>query len=284
MHVLSIPAGPVISTNGDPNWTQFDFFSRPRPAGSGGRLVDMDDVWDGLILWVDPTIRIFAVWSDEALSTDTQQHILNDLVRPKLLAFDGQLVLHGGLSGTATGAIGFIGGSGQGKSTLTASLHETGLSLISDDAFVVQAGTAAPRAHRLYPSLRLFPDSLSRLFPAAPVTSAVAENTDKRRVPFEVGPPEAPLLALFVLADPADTIRAERLTPAEACMEIIANSFSFDRNDPAEARGRLARAADLARLLPVFDLHYPRDYAALSDVHACIFETLGLAPPDKASA
>ena len=132
---------------------------------------------------------------------------------------------------------------------------------------------------RLYPSLRLFPDSLSRLFPAAPVTSAVAENTDKRRVPFEVGPPEAPLLALFVLADPADTIRAERLTPAEACMEIIANSFSFDRNDPAEARGRLARAADLARLLPVFDLHYPRDYAALSDVHACIFETLGLAPP-----
>lgn len=284
MHILPVPPAMLGCSIGlSDDWTQVAAFSWSDQAGSNGKTIDIDELFEGLVLWADKTTRRFAVWSDTVLCDDTKIHIVNDFVRPKLLALDGYLVMHGGLSGSIAGGIGFIGESGQGKSTLTASLHGSGMPLISDDTFAVQAGHGTHRARRVYPSLRLFPDSLEWLFPDAQMTTAVAENTNKRRVPFYAGPPDAPLQALFVLSKPAEDICAVRLTQADACMKIIANSFAFDRNDPVEARTRLGKAAELARTVPVFDLRYPRDYAALKAVHCCILNALNLTPPDKAS-
>jgi hypothetical protein len=129
-------------------------------------------------------------------------------------------------------------------------------------------------AERLYPSLRLFPDSLDHLFPVSPETSPVADYSDKRRVPFDPGPPSAPLSALFRLTDPGECIQATRLAPAAACMAIIENAFALDAEDAQETRRRFAQAAQAAQVIPVFDLTYPRDYTRLSEVHAAIFTAL----------
>lgn len=151
---------------------------------------------------------------------------------------------------------------------------------MSDDAILVRPGATGYRAERLYPSLRLFPDSLDWLFPGADNTSVVADYTEKRRVPFAEGPESAPLVALFRLADPSDDIRITRLPPADACMAIIANAFSLDPSDSQETRRRFSQAAEAARHIPVYDLHHPRDYAALPDIHTRILSVIGLSLPE----
>ena len=150
---------------------------------------------------------------------------------------------------------------------------------MSDDAVIVKKQGDTYRVERVHPSLRLFPDSLEQLFAAAGPTAPVADYTDKRHVTFTPGPDSAPLLALFRLVDPANDIHISRLAPAEACMALIANSFALDASNLLETRKRFAKATEVARCIPVYDLHYPRDYAAIPEVHARIFETIGMSVP-----
>jgi hypothetical protein len=233
----------------------------------------------GVNLLIDPNKHNFALSYDVRPSTETLTHLLADLILPRLLAYDGHFVLHCGTVNGPSGAFGFIGPSGHGKSTMTASLHLRGMPLMSDDAVVVKKQGDTYRVERIYPSLRLFPDSLEQLFAAAEPTAPVADYTDKRHVTFAPGPDSAPLLALFRLVDPANDINISRLAPAETCMALIANSFALDASNSLETRKRFAKATDVARCIPVYDLHYPRDYAAIPEVHARIFETIGMSDP-----
>jgi hypothetical protein len=221
------------------------------------------------------TRELFLTWTD-TFDQSCWFHVLSDLVLPRLIAYDGALVVHCGAVDSPAGAIGLIAPSGQGKSTLAGSLHARGFPLISDDAMILHSDGTGYRTERLYPSLRLFPDSLAHLMPEVDGTVPMADFTEKRRVPFVEGPMNAPLAALFRLADPSDDIRITSLTPAEACMAIIANSFALDASDPEETKRRFAQAAEGARNIPVYDLRYPRDYAALPEVHAAIFQAIGL--------
>ena len=49
-------------------------------------------------------------------------------------------------------------------------------------------------------------------------------------------------------------------------MAVLRNSFQLDLSDQANVARLLQQAADLARHVPVFALHYPRDYARLPAV------------------
>jgi GTPase SAR1 family protein len=208
----------------------------------------------------------------------TLEHLLLDLLLPRLLAHDGKLVLHGGMSQNADCALCFVGPSGSGKSTLTGSLAARGYPLMSDDAVVLSPSADGWMAARIYPSLRLFPDTLDHLFPGETRTSEVADYTTKRRVPFTPGAEASPAAAVFRLRDSScqDEIRIARLSQAKACMALIENSFALDAADPAEARQRFALASAAAQDIPVYDLHYPRKYDALADVQGRILEAVGL--------
>ena len=258
------------------NWAQFPDVS-PNDIGPVLSFPEkIESVVDGIDLLFDSQKRLFALSYFGNRSAETISHALIDLVFPRLLAYDGHLVLHCGLVNSPNGALGFIGESGTGKSTLTASLHNQGYPLMGDDAGVLRQVHGTCYAERLSPSLRLFPDSIGQLFPSAGSTSPVADYTDKQHVPFERGPDVAPLAAVFRLADPSKSIRVARLSQAEACIALIANSFALDPTEKNEASRRLSKAVDVARRVPIFDLYYPRDYAAIPDVHTKIFETVEL--------
>lgn len=227
-------------------------------------------------LYLDmPQRRAFALY-DGMQSRNTLEHCLKDLVLPRLLASDGQLVLHGSLVATAAGLVGFIGASGQGKSTLSGSLHVQGVPLLTDDAFRLQQQSGQWSAKILFQSLRLLPDAMEYLFPEVDETTPVADYTSKRHLKYAGGPDGGPIIALFRLGDDVSDVCVQRLNPAEACIALISNAFSLEASDSLESQPRFANASAAASAVPVYDLQYPRDFSRLPEVHAAIFEAIGL--------
>jgi hypothetical protein len=212
---------------------------------------------------------------DGTIDTDLF-HYLVDQTLPRLLAHDGRLVLHAGAVRAGGQGIAFIAPSGHGKSTLTGSFHKAGHPLISDDTLVLDVRDGRACTRPIHPGLRLLPDSLGFLFGAEEQAQAIPASRGKHRMPVTVAAPpvmdETPLRALFVLAHPDenDAITLTPLTPAQSCIEIIANSFAHDPADTREAKARFEQASALARFVPCLRLTYPRDYARLPEVRQAI--------------
>lgn len=210
----------------------------------------------------------------------TREHFLIDQVLPRILGHQGRLVLHAAAVRVGDQAILLLGTSGSGKSTLAASFHSAGYALLGDDALIVSWSTAVADVRAVYPSLRLFPDSIEALFSDAVATASVAHYTPKRRVsvPLKDGGEDRalPIRALFVLGPHSrdSTVLVKRRSVAQACMALIENSFVLDPTDTSRAPSRLRDASKLAGEVPAFDLCYPRAYSALPDVQAAILAAL----------
>ena len=180
-------------------------------------------------------------------------------------------------------AILLLGESGSGKSSLAASFERKGYALLGDDALVVSWRGQSAHARAVYPSLRLFPDSIQALFSEGIPTASVAHYTPKLRVSVPLkdeGERSAlPIRAIFVLGAPSpdSQVKVCRKSIADACMSLVEGSFVLDPTDTSRAPKRLHDASALAREVPVFDLSYPRAYSRLADVRAAIFEALNRA-------
>lgn len=206
-------------------------------------------------------------------------HFLADQVVPRVIAQDGGLVLHAGAVSLGESAILLLGASGRGKSTLATSFHCNGWPLMGDDAVTILAADT-PCATAIYPSLRLFPDSIAALLSDDVACEDIAHYSDKQRIPVsivtEVKFAPAPIKAIFVLDEPSELgIQLRRLSIADACMAIVGNSFALDPTDAHRARNRLDAASALARQVPAFGMSYPRDYTRLPEVRDAIFGALG---------
>jgi hypothetical protein len=173
-----------------------------------------------------------------------------------------------------------VGSSGRGKSTLSASFDQAGFELLGDDAMIMSALETGVGVRAVYPSLRLFPDSIDAVMAGAATAGPIAHYSNKQRIDV-AGTRDAELSplkinALFSIAAPAqdDRIAFRRLSVAEACMTLVENSFALDPVDPVSARGRLRDASALARQVPAFEIAYPRDYARLPDVRQAILNQM----------
>lgn len=215
----------------------------------------------------------------------TIDHFLADQVFPRLLAHAGSLVVHAGAVRVGNAAVMLMGSSGRGKSTLSASFDQAGFELVGDDAMIVSSAHAIPRVRPVYPSLRLFPDSIDALMLGATTAGPVAHYSNKQRI--DVGGVRGaddfplPIHALFSIAGLAedDRIALRRLPIAESCMTLVENSFALDPSDIIQARRRLDDASALARRVPTFEITYPRDYARLPDVRQAILDQIASLEP-----
>lgn len=204
---------------------------------------------------------------------ETLDHLLYDHVLPRVIAHQGDLVLHGGGVLIGTQAIAVIAETGRGKSTLTASLHAAGNPMLGDDALIVTADASEEsKTHHIravYPSLRLNPDSASRFFPGE-AGRLMAHYSDKRHLPLGKTIATAPLAAVFLIGEPSDIITIRRITSAEACMTLIAHSFALDPTDTARAREKLGKVSAMVAAIPIWEIRYPLDYDCLPDVYETI--------------
>ena len=255
----------------------------------GGLFLALARTTDGFLLrfpdLVDFTIstdrRQITAWPAAVTGIETLRHLLLDHVLPRVLAEHGRLILHAGAVRLGDKAIAFVGDTGSGKSTLTASLDAAGYSLLSDDSLVLTRGNKFTPALATYPSLRLWPDAVSGLYPQPPALASVAHYTTKQRVMMPDVAAAKDLLALaalYVLTPETETvapsISVTRLKPREACMAIIGNSFRLDLTDRHHVAEVFADACRIAEHLPAFSLAYPREFARLPEVHEAILNSL----------
>lgn len=228
-----------------------------------GKDISVDVRPDGLETWQSPH------QDDGSLD-----HFLMDQVIPRMLAYGGAHVVHAGAVRCGNSTILLVGPSGRGKSTLAASFDQSGQPLLGDDAIIINWLHNRPVPKSVYPSLRLFPDSIAALIPSKTATDPVAHYTAKRRVRLPIDASNAPssveIAAIFVLGEAAEQIQIRQLNEAESCIAIVSNSFALDPSDAVRAFRRLEASSRLARAVPAFDLRYPRDYARLPAVHDAI--------------
>lgn len=201
----------------------------------------------------------------EALDENTLEHLLVDQVLPRLLAHEGQLLLHACAVDIEGRTVLFLGKSGWGKSTLAALLHHAGYALYSDDCVLLQLHNSSWQAIATYPSLRLYEDSIENIFAHISVLSPVSEYSDKQRVALSIKPLRTapPLHAMYFLSDPETAsadIQITQMQPANTCIEIIERSFRLDLGNREQSRQLMTSAAVLTQSVPAYRLSYPHNF------------------------
>lgn len=243
---------------------------------------------DGAAFVVDRRLTHVTAVADSSVSEETLSHLLLDQVLPRILAHMGKTVLHAGAVAADAQAICFIGETGAGKSTLTASFHLAGFRLLSDDAIVVDIPGGGPaRVTATYPSIRLWPSSVANLYAKPPDLAPMAHYSDKHRLVLapdagtNAAPPE--LNAIFVLAPPRGGnvagIDIRRMAPSEAFAAVARNCFQLDPTDRKCNLVQFSSAVELVKRTPVFSISYPRDFASLGAVRGAILAAAELKLP-----
>lgn len=189
----------------------------------------------------------------------------------------GRTTLHASVVTVHGSAVAFLGGKGSGKTSIMAACLQRGHPLLVDDLVVLTETVTGFGVERGYPSLRMWPAQAEQLAVAEEHLSLVRPDTTKVRADVRealgqdrfapAGP--VPLACLFLLErrDAEVSVRTARLTPADAVMTTIRNSFL-----PTEVHRfgwqprRLAALARLTVAVPVVRLRYPSGYDRLADV------------------
>jgi hypothetical protein len=220
--------------------------------------------------------REIAIIAELRTAKSTVDHLLVDQIWPRIIAHAGQLVVHASAVETDQGAILFAGPSGRGKSTLAASLHQRGYPLLGDDAIVIRSDGCMA----VYPSLRLFPDSIRTLFASSPDQTEVTQFSAKRNIHLAGEGPTGrvahAIRAIFFLEadDTRQSPMVAPIRPSDACMMFVEHSFWLDPTSIEQSAQRMRAASAVAGAAPAFRLHYARDYSALGELHDAMFAVL----------
>ncbi|MES2492324.1 MAG: hypothetical protein V4579_03485 [Pseudomonadota bacterium] len=191
-------------------------------------------------------------------------------VLPLLLGHGGDAVLHA--SGIAVGgkAVGFIGPTGRGKSTLAAAFARAGHPFLTDDGLILDPAPPGFQVRPRRPILRLCADSEAALVDRAGSPSEVVLWKERVHagidLPFQDEP--VPLCALYVLREPSgcDAPVIAALPPAAATTALMSHTFILDVEDRAAVAALFHRLGEVVDRVACFVLDYPRRYADLPGV------------------
>jgi hypothetical protein len=197
-----------------------------------------------------------------------------------LLHQRGYLVLHASSVAVNGLGVGFLGASGQGKSTLAAALHARGHALIADDVIAVDAGfPAGPRLYAGFPQIKLWPEAAVALGQDPQTLSQLHSQFQKRarRVHESFSPASYPLARLYVLAEadlPAPEIVS--LSPQAGIIELVKHSFLARLlQATGSSAAHFRQCAALAQRTPVCILRRRRALADLPELARAVEVDLG---------
>jgi hypothetical protein len=195
-----------------------------------------------------------------------------------------QLLLHGSAIALGNQAVVFLGASGQGKSTMAATLYGRGHSMMGDD--VAAINLEKPRIPMLipgFPQIKLWPEA---------VTASLGDDPEALRKIHPEGEKRArstadrflenplPLRRIYVLAEGA-SLQIRTLKPQEAIAKLVGNSYipmvvgeRFMRSQGVALH--IQQCGRLVRDVPIYSLERPRSLTLLSDVAHLVEEDLAV--------
>lgn len=216
-------------------------------------------------------------------SVPTQGSLTLKVLSLMLSHINRWLVLHGCVLEIDGYAVGFLGPSGWGKSTLAANFLNHGFPLLADDLALIQP----MRRSRFYiqpgpREIRLWPQSARGLNFGRGREGAVCPEFPKKR--FSLGHPSGsnangrtkPLRAFYILCrkNRGGGIRIENLNGREKLLAIFENFYNSIQKDPKILDRQFRSAAQLADSISVKRLHYPSGFKHLSKVRLAVLRDL----------
>lgn len=257
---------------------------------SGGSLfrVEFDE---GAQFWLSRDARnVWAVWRPPLSLDDAVSYLLGPVIG-LLLRLRGVVCLHASAISLDGRAIAFVGPEGAGKSTTAAAFAARGHAILSDDIVALIEREQAFHVLPAWPHLSLWPDSVDAIFGSPDAAPRFSATYEKRRLPL--GNPSLPfetralpLSSIFLLgsrsADPPP--RAELLSPREALLALVANSYASNALE-SEARAKeLAILGRLVAALPVRSLNPHSDPSRLSGLCEFVCRIAREAPAQAGAA
>jgi len=198
----------------------------------------------------------------------TLRHLVLDQALPLVLAARGCLVVHASAVTDGTRAFVIAGTAGAGKSTLAALLARTGLKVLADDGVVIERVGGRVVAVPSYPGLRLYSDSAIAAHLVIEDGTDVAEYSRKLRFfasrRAEDAVESIPLSAIYVLHPSVGRASIQALSPRDAAIAVLAQSYRLDPGDPRALVAELDRIIAIAP--PAWRLSYPRDLLRAPEV------------------
>lgn len=180
----------------------------------------------------------------------------------------GGLFLHGSAVAGNTGAIGVLGLSRSGKTTLAGAFARAGYPFLTEDVLELRPAAHAYMVAPQRPVLRVFGDSAAFLTGDRTRDRAEAPKGElpaSDLVPFTES--AAPLRGLCLLGPgEAAGVALDPLGEAEALRQLFGHAFLLDVEDRAVLNAHFDRLARLVARIPCYALDYPRRYEQLPGV------------------
>jgi len=218
---------------------------------------------DGIAFHIHATQReVFVQWPPSEGPDSCVYYFLGPVLA-FILRQRGVSLLHGSVVCSSGSAIAFLGDSGAGKSTIAAALLDRGYAALTDDLIALARLDGELCVWPGYAGLRLWADSVERLFRDAATMPRLVANSglwpgwDKRILSLNDGMGRfcerpVPLRRLYVIGDRvtgAPTIAS--LSMPRRMMELDRNAYQrYLRND-STVRSDFAVFADLIQQAPI---------------------------------
>lgn len=244
----------------------------PRNDSAGRPLLVVSELSDGFkhfryadgveFLLDAETTRIWAGWSGETTLDDAAVYLLGPILGYALRA-RGITCLHASVVAADGTAFALVGNARAGKSTTAAAFAQLRYPVMSDDIAVLCEIDGRFHVQPAYPQLRLWPDSVERLFGSRdallPLTPQYPQ-WDKRYLslatdgehPFIDRP--LPLRVVYLLGarEASDSApRIETLTPRERLLQLISNTYTSYLATTADQRREFDLLRSLIAAVPV---------------------------------
>jgi hypothetical protein len=207
--------------------------------------------------------QVWATWPEPLTLEDAATYLLGPVLG-FVLRLRGTVCLHAASVQLGGQAVALVGPAGAGKSTLAAAFARRGVPVLSDDVAPLDDRGDSLWVQPGNPRIRLWARSAEVLFGTPDALPRLTPNWDKlylelgeNGLAFQEMP--LPLGAVYVLGARSGDTRApfvEALSPQEAMLELVANTYVNYLLDPAmrarefELLGRLVRSVPVRRVVP----------------------------------
>ena len=223
---------------------------------------------DGTRAWIDAAgTNVWCTWPASASLDDTCTYLYGPILA-LVLRLRGALAFHASAVQMGSGAVGFVGPHGAGKSTLAAALGAAGAPVLTDDVLHVRRAGGRWIAEPFASMLKLWPDGAHLALGDSVDLPRIADGWNKRalalggRIPAATQP--VPLAALACLEEPAVQPAIQPISAAAALLRLTAHSSAAHLLDRERRAAEFRMLSELVKDLPCVGVtppqhrrHYP---------------------------